>query len=184
MGTLANSLFRGTLGWMRVLCAQIWASADSPEEGTLLIWIGENWKVLALGLCAIGLVIDLIVYLFRWQPYRVWHSFFHRKERLEEEKQFDAAESAGDAEYAEQNAPEYEPEYEEEAYGAANEQEESLTPSFEQAIRPARRRRVREMFSDDSGQSYARPEEVIDQYAAYRKPVYPRSWKADEGDEE
>ena len=184
MGTLANSLFRGTLGWMRALFAQIWASAASPEGGTLLIWIGEHWKVLAVGLCAAGLAIDLIVYLFRWQPYRVWHSFLHRKDHREETAEADAGEDEDFRAYEEQSLTEYEPEYEEAAFEEAYEPEESLTPSFEQALRPGRRRRVREMFSEEGGQDYARPEEVIDQYAAYRKPVYPRSWRADEGDEE
>jgi hypothetical protein len=38
-------------------------------------------------ICGAGLLIDLVVHLFRWRPYRVWLSFFRRltgrKERLQ-----------------------------------------------------------------------------------------------------
>ena len=71
MGTLANSLFRALLGWIRTLSAEIWNTFSSPEGTTLLSWLGAHWKGLAVLMCLAGLAVDLIVYLFRWQPYRV-----------------------------------------------------------------------------------------------------------------
>lgn len=74
MGTLANSLFQALMGWVRMLSAEIWNTVFSPDRTTLAAWIGQHWKALALVLCAAGLALDLTVYLFRWQPYRVWRS--------------------------------------------------------------------------------------------------------------
>ena len=82
MGTLANSLFRALLGWIRTLSAEIWNTFSSPEGTTLLSWLGAHWKGLAVLMCLAGLAVDLVVYLFRWQPYRVWQS--RRRRRLEE----------------------------------------------------------------------------------------------------
>ena len=85
MGTLANSLFLALLGWIRTLSAEIWNTLFSPGRTTLLSWLGEHWKGLALALCAAGLTVDLIVYLFRWQPYRVWMSRRRGKRESDEE---------------------------------------------------------------------------------------------------
>ena len=84
MGSFANSAFQTMLGWLQGLAGRIWnGSASGPEADSLLSWVGQNWKWLALTLCAAGLVVDLAVYLIRWQPYRVWRSFFRRLFRRE-----------------------------------------------------------------------------------------------------
>ena len=91
MGTLANSLFQILLGWTRTLSAEIWNTFSSPDGTTLLSWLGEHWKGLALLMCAAGLAVDLIVYLFRWQPYRVWRSR-HRGSREDDDENADTEE--------------------------------------------------------------------------------------------
>ena len=60
---------------------------------------------------------------------------------------------------------------------------EGTTPLFEEAIRP-RRRRVSRLLNESGREDTVSPDQLIDQYAAYRKPVYPRRWKEDEGDGE
>ena len=35
--------------------------------------------VLLIALCVLGVALDLLVYLLRWKPYRVWNSFFRRR---------------------------------------------------------------------------------------------------------
>ena len=309
MGTLANSLFRVTMGWIRTLSQEIWNTVSRADSETLISWIGTHWKMLALILCIAGLTVDLIVYLFRWQPYRVWRSFFMRRKRRKEEEaeeepeedlretraRADRAAGAGspasedwpeppeaadgeefrprpssdwpeepgrlqDAVPAERsggrfrNVPEEVPAPEKEdfrtdsarreipaeetysrprtasvrmeepqdeevyrprtSYARREEPEddgfyrprtasarrevpmdspyrrpvvredraepEGTTERFEQAILPRRRRRVRELLSDSGTENYVPPDMLIDQREAYRRPVYPSSWGADE----
>ncbi|MBQ3705551.1 MAG: hypothetical protein II888_03780 [Clostridia bacterium] len=204
MGTLANSLFRTMLGWLRTLSAEVWSAFSSQEGSSLLGWIGNNWKLIALVLCVFGAVTDLIVYLIRWRPMRVWRSFFYRlrnPEREEEEENPVPEEPAEDYSFRQNYAPAAEAEAygritektdseenreeqeEQEAFPAWQKMEpEGTTAYFEQAIRP-RRRRVTRLFTE-KGEDTVTPDQLIDQYAAYRRPVYPRSWKADEGDSE
>ncbi len=300
MGTLANSVFQGMLGWIQRLIAELWNSTTSPESATLTQWIGKNWKILAGGLCILGLVADLVIYLIRWQPYRVWRSFLHggkarrisetsveepdisglsrdwreSAERLPPEsagpdrtepeasgtEEPDRQNDRNDAWFAaEKIRPETEsgpyettPQYGDEdrqtggclqgrrslkmvsdpgedmLEGARNlgegrkpipaglqetadkeslpippesgmnpavfapqrsaERKDSVrdrnepqgtTAAFDQALRPRRRRSVARLFQDGQEEAIA-PNQLIDQYAAYRRPVYPRSWKAEE----
>ncbi len=86
MGSLANSLFQFFLGWIRILFSSLWESVTSPSRGSLLGWIGEHWLALLICICVFGAVTDLVVYLFRWRPYRVWASFFRQMRKCREEK--------------------------------------------------------------------------------------------------
>ncbi len=86
MGSLANSLFQFFLGWIRILISSLWESVTTSSRGSLLGWIGDHWIVLLISICVIGAVTDLVVYLFRWRPYRVWKSFFRRIRKRREEK--------------------------------------------------------------------------------------------------
>ena len=268
MGTLTSSLFRVTMGWIRTLIQEIWTTVSQTNHETLISWIGGHWKMLALILCIIGLAADLAVYLFRWQPYRVWRSSFRRrklrKEEAEEAAEADPAEEpdpSGAQEYMDYpeeedlrgriperwdedesaEAPEEERSREpaamareraflrdeeserdskgrgeaydrrayvpEEAYGWQGEnrvrpnvpmdspyrrpaavevsraEPEGTTARFEQAIRPRKRRRVREFLSDSENAEYVPPDQLIDRREAYRRPVYPSSWQMDEEDE-
>ena len=221
MGTISNSLFQTLMGWIRALTSDVWATVNSPESATLTRWIGNNWIGLAVGLCVVGLLIDLIVYLFRWQPLRVWASFFRRRRHRHdgEEELTEETESAEDP-YAEE---EYVHSYPEETYipedapaapvpvteaernprrepGGEPVREpefpaedprdwaepvpESMTATFEQAIVPRRRRRVSDLFTEENEKKAAAPEEVIDRYAAYRRPVYPSSWQKEKKEQE
>ena len=78
MGGFANTVFSILLGWLQTVAAMVW-SALTHQEGSLFKWIGEHWIVLAVILCTVGLGADLAVYLFRWEPYKVWKSFFIRR---------------------------------------------------------------------------------------------------------
>ena len=72
MGSFANSIFSVLLGWIRGAVNQLWALLNSDSGGGFLAWIGENWKVLTLLLCGIGVVVDLVVYLFRFCKEGKW----------------------------------------------------------------------------------------------------------------
>ncbi len=84
MGSFANTLFSGLLGWVESLARAVWNAFSSGQSGTFLTWIGKNWMFLAAGLCAIGLIFDLSVYMVRWRPYRVWRSFWQQRRRNRE----------------------------------------------------------------------------------------------------
>ena len=78
MGSFANSIFRIMNGWLRTAASAVWSAFSSDSRGSLLEWIGKHWILLAVILCLVGVAADLCVYLFRWQPYKVWASFFRR----------------------------------------------------------------------------------------------------------
>ena len=78
MGNFANTLFSSLLGWLRGAAAWLWSFISNPESGGLIVWIAENWLTLIILLCAACMLIDFIVYLIRWRPYKVWASFFRR----------------------------------------------------------------------------------------------------------
>ncbi len=218
MGTLGNSVFQIMMGWLRNLSMEVWSAVTSPEGGSLLTWIGQHWLMLAVILCAGGLITDALVYLFRWRPDLVWRSFFRRmrrrrKEREEaaEEVPEETAEPAGPpvsaysgetsgrgwrweeagAPRVSREAPAYPEEegsfhaYPDEPFDEEETPEET-TARFEQAILPRRRRmRVRTLLSDEETRTEtAPPQQLIDRREAYRRPVYPHSWRAEEGDEE
>ena len=86
MGGFANSVFQAMTGWLRTLVSLIWNYAADSGSPSLIQWIGNNWVSLIIGLCILGVAADFTVYLFRWKPYLVWKSFFHRNRARKGEK--------------------------------------------------------------------------------------------------
>lgn len=177
MGTLANSLFRALLGWIRTLSAEIWNTFSSPEGTTLLSWLGAHWKGLAVLMCLAGLAVDLIVYLFRWQPYRVWQS--RRRRRLEENNV-----SAGEGSIEPETAsmpPEKDLNYgeyrrDEMPEGPADLRNNSGEQSDRNRVRlrsePETEGQVPETIDADGLEAEADPEpEADDPWQAYRRPA-------------
>lgn len=78
MGQFANALFKGLLGWVQAVVSGLWRLITSSDTSAWLRWMLDNWLPLLLLLCAAGLVIDLLVYILRWQPYRMWGGFLRR----------------------------------------------------------------------------------------------------------
>ena len=78
MGNFANTLFSVLLGWVQQAVAWLWSLAGSDGANGLMGWVTDNWLLLAVGLCLLGAAVDLIVYIIRWQPYRVWRLFARR----------------------------------------------------------------------------------------------------------
>lgn len=79
MGQFANALFSALLGWVQTAVSALWGLMTNSDASHWFLWLLENWLPLTLMLCAAGLLIDFIVYLIRWQPYRVWRSFLNRR---------------------------------------------------------------------------------------------------------
>ncbi len=108
MGSFANSLFSLLLGWTQGLISSLWKAFSSGNDRTLFQWLGNHWKGLAIALCIIGTLVDFVVYLLRWKPYRVWESFFRRfgKKTVQEDSEEvpeQKSDSGGYADPAEEN---------------------------------------------------------------------------------
>lgn len=81
MGGYALGCIKIMIGWIRSLAEQMWSvfSTQPGKQDNLMTWAGEHWKEIVLALCLFGLAADLTVYLFRWEPIKVWKSYFRRK---------------------------------------------------------------------------------------------------------
>ena len=78
MGSFANTVFSIMLGWVQGIVSMVWNALTSKGGNNLLQFIGNNWIKIAIVLCALGLITDLCVYMFRWQPYKVWNTFWRK----------------------------------------------------------------------------------------------------------
>ena len=85
MGQFANMLFSVLLGWVQSAAAEVWSLVTNADVSLWLRWLLDNWLPLTLWLCVGGVVIDFVVYLVRWQPYRMWKRYLHRLRRKDEE---------------------------------------------------------------------------------------------------
>lgn len=157
MGQFANTLFSVLLGWVQTAASWLWALVTNSDVNQGLHWLLEHWLQLVLALCIGGLVIDFIVYLLRWQPYRVWASFLRRRKAREE------------AEPEEQPQPMFQRRW---VYADGSVQVEDVREpiaepaapeqQLEEPIRP-RRRVARRATLEQS----------------YNQPVYPPQWRHD-----
>lgn len=84
MGAFANTLFSVLLGWVQTAASWLWSLVTNADVSAWLRWLLDNWLPLLLMLCVGGVVIDFLVYLIRWQPYRVWGRFLCRVSGKEE----------------------------------------------------------------------------------------------------
>ncbi|MBO7664119.1 MAG: hypothetical protein J6U01_12210 [Clostridia bacterium] len=85
MGSFANALFNGLFGWLQSAVRSLWDVFSKDPKQSFLAWVGDHWILLAVLLCAAGLLCDLGVYLLRWQPFRVWRSYWERRRSRKEE---------------------------------------------------------------------------------------------------
>jgi len=83
MGMFADSLFTVLMSWVRGLVNAIWALFTS-DHTTALAFFGKNWLIIAVVIVGVGLVIDWIIWLLRWQPYHLWAQRARRLLRIEE----------------------------------------------------------------------------------------------------
>lgn len=86
MGSFANTLFSVLLGWAQSAVSWLWQLVQSDGAGGFMGWVLDNWLLLVVLLCVAGVLIDWLIYLLRWQPYRVWRSFWRRLTGKDEEE--------------------------------------------------------------------------------------------------
>lgn len=189
MGAFANTLFSVLLGWIQSAVSWLWQLMSSEKTGGLMSWVLENWFLLTILLCAVGLAVDLIVYLLRWQPYRVWRSFWQRMSGRERE-----TENAGMAENGEpvpelrkwlyadgsmvvEEAPEPAAEQHQ---AVGHEAIQQADMQLKAPVRPARRViPARRRRAADGSDEYILPDMGGEQQA-YHQPCYPPQWRTQE----
>lgn len=66
---LAYSLL---LGWVRALFDWGWALISGGGQPGVMSWLVKSWKPLLLLVLACGVLADFVVWLVRWQPYKLW----------------------------------------------------------------------------------------------------------------
>ena len=79
MGGYAQFCIRTLIGWLKTIASQMWVLFSGQNSGGLLGWVSNHWKVICIGLCVVGTLADLTVYIFRWEPIKVWKSYFRRR---------------------------------------------------------------------------------------------------------
>lgn len=159
MGQFAGMLFRLLLGWVQTAVSWLWNLITNADVSAWLRWLMDNWLILLVLLCIGGILIDFMVYLLRWQPYRVWRHFLRRlsgKEADGEEQMQEQAIPVRRWVYADGST-----QVEELPEGGftSNLPEERLNAP----IRPTRRMARR-----------------VSQEQAYHQPVYPPQWQHNE----
>jgi len=83
MGIAADSLFNVLMSWVRALVSALWA-LFSGDRTSVLEFLSKNWMAIAAAIIIGGLVIDWLVWMIRWQPYRLWARRLRRMLRLDE----------------------------------------------------------------------------------------------------
>jgi len=207
MGSFANTVFSILLGWMQGLISAIWSAFTGKEGESFFQFIGNNWIKIAVILCAVGAIVDFSVYFFRWQPYKVWRSFWRRLKNKgetpveagnepQEEWKNDGADEPEERELSprrqaepdtdddlsrwkvsEKEMPEAEPEAEITKAGYTVPLD---SPYRKPGSRPGRRRlRVNLLGDADEEREihYYAPRPIVDHREAYHAPVYPDGWK-------
>ena len=76
-----SGVFQTAFAWYQQLWTAGWRWLSGESENSLYTFLAAHWKALTLGIMAAAVVIDFVVYLVRWRPYRVWISFFRRLAR-------------------------------------------------------------------------------------------------------
>ncbi len=75
IGELAYTLL---LGWMRALSDWIWSLSSGGGGSGAWQWFLSNWKVWLVILVIGGLVVDWLMWVVRWRPYRLLSGRFRR----------------------------------------------------------------------------------------------------------
>ncbi len=182
MGNFANTLFSVLLGWVQGAAAWLWQLMSSDGAGGFMGWVLDNWLLLVILLCAAGLMIDLVIYLLRWQPYRVWRSFWQQLDEEDEEEGLpeqpaDTGEirqwvyADGTTAMETGPAPEIAP---------APVQQELPDMQLKTPVRPARRViPARRRRAADGSEEYLLPD-LGGVKQAYHQPYYPPQWHTGE----
>ena len=76
----SNAIVDLMLGWLKGLANWVLRlfNLAGSASGSPLVWLSQNWQKLLIFFLALGILLDLVIWLIRWRPYWVWF----RKERV------------------------------------------------------------------------------------------------------
>lgn len=98
MNSFVNSLLEIILSWVQGIINDIW-TIFGGGSGSFFAWVGRHWLPLVCILVNGGIMADLLFYILRWRPQRVWlyklDRLLRRSEYREEEAAFAAGYSSG-----------------------------------------------------------------------------------------
>ncbi len=81
MNGFVNTILSVMLSWIRALISNIWTVLSSEDGGALYQFLSAHWLTMVVILCAVCVLVDVLVYFFRWRPDYVWASKWRRLRR-------------------------------------------------------------------------------------------------------
>ena len=85
----ANAIVNAMLGWLKGLASWVLRLFNLSGGFSPLKFLADNWLKLLIVLLAVGVALDLLVWLIRWRPHWVW---FRKKRVIINDKNFFADE--------------------------------------------------------------------------------------------
>lgn len=85
----ANAIVNALLGWLKGLASWVLRLFNLSGGFSPLKFLADNWLKLLIFFLAVGIVVDLLVWLIRWRPHWVW---FRKKRVIINDKNFFAGE--------------------------------------------------------------------------------------------
>lgn len=73
MSNIIDSILELLLSWVRGIFNDVW-NMFSGDSGSFFAWLGRHWLSLVCILLIGGITIDLLIYILRWHPQRIWLS--------------------------------------------------------------------------------------------------------------
>lgn len=81
MNGFVNTLLSVALSWIRALISHLWSLLNSEDGGLFFQFFSAHWLMIVISLCVVCMLVDLIVYFFRWRPDYVWATKWRRLRR-------------------------------------------------------------------------------------------------------
>jgi len=72
MNRFASSLLSLMLGWFKGILIECTTLFSGNNSAGFSRWFTKNWLFLAVFLVLCGIIVDFVVYLFRWHPQNTW----------------------------------------------------------------------------------------------------------------
>ncbi len=99
MSGFAVSFISIVLGWLRELFYFIWQIFTFNKDNIFVNLVSNNWIIIVIVLCLIGIFIDWLVYIIRWKPHYVWRGKLVNKHNKKTKQQDVQLPTDDDGEY-------------------------------------------------------------------------------------
>lgn len=74
MNGFISTMLSLMLSWLRALVTKAWALISDDAGDSFVRFLSRHWLAVVLCLCLCGLVLDFVIYFFRWRPDWVWRT--------------------------------------------------------------------------------------------------------------